>query len=59
MIPKKKEGEGPGPENAWSSIVGEYQDREMAGGDYGKGRGKRTYGTYGEGGPGKGKAFGM
>ena len=32
MIPKKKEGEVPGPEKAWSSFVGEYQDREEGGG---------------------------
>ena len=31
MIPKKKEGEIPGPGKAWSSIVGGYQDREMGG----------------------------
>ena len=31
MIPKKKEGEGPGPGKAGSSIVGEYQDGEMGG----------------------------
>ena len=32
MIPKKKEGEVPGPGKAWSSNVGEYQDRKEGGG---------------------------
>ena len=31
MIPKKKEGEGPGPEKTWSRIVGKYQNREIGG----------------------------
>ena len=48
MIPKKKGGEGPGPGKAWSSIVGEYQDREVGGTWLGMGGGKRDYGTYGE-----------
>ena len=59
MIPKKKEGEGPGPGKAWSSIVGDYQDREVGGVDWRMGRGKRAYGTYSEGEPGKGKSFRM
>ena len=31
MIPIKKEEEGPNPGKAWSSIVGEYQDKEKGG----------------------------
>ena len=55
MIPKKKEVEGPDPGKTWSSIVGEYQDREIGGGDWGMGGGKGAYGTYGEGGTRKGE----
>ena len=32
MMPKKKDGEGPGPGKAQCSSVGGYQDREMGSG---------------------------
>ena len=44
----KKEGEGPDPGKAWSSIVGEYQDREKGEGDWRMGGEKRADGVYGE-----------
>ena len=59
MIPKKKEGEGPGTGKDCSCIVGEYQDREVGRVDWRMGWGKRAYGTYGEGWTGKEKSFAM
>ena len=57
MVPKKREWEGPGSEKSWSSIVGEYQDKEMGGGDWEMGRGKRAYETEGEAGTRKGESI--
>ena len=61
MVPKKREWESSGPEKSWSSIVGEYQDSEMGGGNWEMGREKRAYETDGVvgGEPGQGKTFGM
>ena len=43
----QEEKEGPGSEKSWSSIIGEYQDREMGGGDWEMSRGKRAHETNG------------
>ena len=56
MTPMKKYGEGPDPGKDWSSIGGEYKDREeKEGGNRRMDGEKKVYGTYGEGGSGKGE----
>ena len=59
MTPMKKYGEGPDPGKAWSSIVGEYQDRIKGGGKTGEWMERRGLMGHMGGGLGKGKAFGM
>ena len=57
MMSKIKENVTSGSVKAQCSSIVEYQIGKQEGVDWGTGGGKRAYGTFGEGEPGKGKSF--